>query len=605
VREKAVLIGLAILHFTLSLAYGLVVPPWETPDEPAHFLYARYLSDFHQLPPPSSPQRGHYWEGYAITAYEWHHPPVYYILDALILEALKSIDSTWLPTEFPPFNPLFPAHSSVLFLPERAGFLNIAPDQVAIYVLRALSAFLGVFAVLATYGLSKAIFPQDEALALGAAGLAAFIPQVTFLNGSIRNDTLANALAGLELMALLWAVKAPDAGAERRSLFLAGTALAIGLMTKLTLLFLLPVAVLALLVRIRFVHSRRSFWQPCAWFCVPLLAILGLFYVLAPGAGAGTLHNLTPEIRVGQMPWASWDDFFIILTHSFWGYFGWLSLPIPNLLRDLLNAMAFMGWGGALTLWSLGRRSHSLDRFQSNAILILFAAVLFLIGSVIRFNFSYWQPQGRFLFPALPALAVLVLWGLLGATRKWLQRTGALLIVGSLLVFNLWCLAGFLFPTYHQSPLVSAFQDYSNTPVGEIWGSTTHGQTFACRYPNLARIDVMLATYARQNHHPLVFHLREAPSGVADLVTITVPAEDIADNTYYSFTFEPLPDSAGRTYYFYFEAPEAVPGDAFTIWADLQGDPYTSGTRYVNHAPAPGDLRFIAFSTQTLPGSKP
>ncbi len=600
-REKAVLIGLVILHIALSLAYGLIVPPWETPDEPAHFLYAKHLSDFHQLPPPSPPQSGHYWEGYAITSYEWHHPPVYYALGALVLDALKSLNSTWLPTTFPPFNPLFPAHSPVLFLPERAGLWNIAPDQMAIYILRTLSAFLSGIVVLATYGLGKIIFPQDGALALGAAGLAAFIPQVTFLSGSIRNDTLANALAALVLLALLRAMKASDARTERRALFLAGAALAVGLMTKLTLLFLIPIAALALWMRIRFAHSRQSFWQPCAWFCAPWLAILGAFYVLVPDIWAGTLHNLTPEIRVDQMPWASWEHFFIILTHSFWGCFGWMNLSIPGLLRDLLNAMMFTGLGGMLALWRMGRRHKHLTGFQSNAILILCAAVLCLIVSVVRFNLSDWQPQGRFLFPTLPALAVLVLWGLLGATPKWLQRAGALLIAGSLLVVNLWCLAGFLFPTYHLSPLVSAFQDSSNTPVGEIWGSITHGQTFTCRYPNLSRIDVMLATYARENHHPLIFHLCEPTPQAVDLVTITVSPAAITDNAYYRFEFAPLPDSAGRTYYFYFEAPEAKPGDAFTIWADLQGDPYPAGIRAENHLPASGDLRFIAFSTQPFP----
>ncbi len=71
--------------------------------------------------------------------------------------------------------------------------------------------------------------------------------------------------------------------------------------------------------------------------------------------------------------------------------------------------------------------------------------------------------------------------------------------------------------------------------------------------------------------------------------------------TYQSFTFPPIPDSAGRTFYLSIEAPAA--SAATPLLARYQHDNvYTAGTRYRDGAPAPGDLAFRIYDGNTPAG---
>lgn len=122
---------------------------------------------------------------------------------------------------------------------------------------------------------------------------------------------------------------------------------------------------------------------------------------------------------------------------------------------------------------------------------------------------------------------------------------------------------------YTEQPLASVV-------VGEIQASVTVGQTFIAEYDGLSRVEVYLATYARHNTGPLVFHLRADPCSGADLVTATFDAEEVADNSYHVFEFSPIRSSGGCLYCFFLEAPEATPGNAITVWGARE-DAYAEG----------------------------
>jgi hypothetical protein len=245
-------------------------------------------------------------------------------------------------------------------------------------------------------------------------------------------------------------------------------------------------------------------------------------------------------------------------------------------LRDALNAH---------------RRARELQ-----ITLLLVAAVTLNFAGFIRFNLSIYQPQGRFLFPTLAPLLILSLFGIWRLLQEYWEAPAAGLLVGAMLAINLYVLTQVLYPGYYHRPLASAYQNTSSKPVGEIRGDKTHGQSFVARYDNLNRVDVMLATFARDNQFPVIFHLKRSPESNQDLVTQTIDASTVTDNTYHTFAFDPIPNSGRQTFYFYLESPESVPGDAITIWANPE-DGYPSGTRYEGHIPATGDLRFTAFST--------
>lgn len=137
-------------------------------------------------------------------------------------------------------------------------------------------------------------------------------------------------------------------------------------------------------------------------------------------------------------------------------------------------------------------------------------------------------------------------------------------------------------------------QPIPDTPAGEIYGSITIGQLFTAPYNALYRIDVLMATYARENTHDVIFHLRNSPQAESDLVTITINAREIEDNRFRSFVFDPIRDSAGKSYYFFFDSPDSEPGDAITLWGTIK-NLYPEGRPFRNHRAAGGDLVFLTY----------
>lgn len=79
------------------------------------------------------------------------------------------------------------------------------------------------------------------------------------------------------------------------------------------------------------------------------------------------------------------------------------------------------------------------------------------------------------------------------------------------------------------------------------------------------------------------------------------------DNSFQSFRFDPLPDSAGRRFFFDLSAPQAAHGNAVTAWVDwaprpddyiTQAGPPPAGLRF-NGAPMEGRLTFRAWRQAT------
>jgi len=115
----------------------------------------------------------------------------------------------------------------------------------------------------------------------------------------------------------------------------------------------------------------------------------------------------------------------------------------------------------------------------------------------------------------------------------------------------------------------------ATTKTGELTAAAKAGQTFVTEYAGLYSVEVRLGDYNRENTGPLTFHLLSSPSATEDIVTITIDAGDVED-AYHTFQFAPLCEPAGRSLYFYLEAPQATPGNAITVWGTAE-DAYPDG----------------------------
>jgi hypothetical protein len=128
--------------------------------------------------------------------------------------------------------------------------------------------------------------------------------------------------------------------------------------------------------------------------------------------------------------------------------------------------------------------------------------------------------------------------------------------------------------------------------VGEIKGDNRPGQTFTSGADNLAQIQVLGATFGGKASGALTFHLKNSPTDPTDLVTSQLDTATLPDNAFWSITFPPIPDSKGRSFYFYVDASDA-PEQPPTLWYN-KTDVYSGGTRTQDGKPAEGDLVFRA-----------
>jgi hypothetical protein len=141
------------------------------------------------------------------------------------------------------------------------------------------------------------------------------------------------------------------------------------------------------------------------------------------------------------------------------------------------------------------------------------------------------------------------------------------------------------------APMIN--QDTINQPIGEISGSRIVGQSFMANGNGLTRIDIKMATYARTNTKDVTFYLREANS-TEDLARVKINAQQIKDNSFHHFEFDPIPDSNGKSYILSIQSPESKPGNSITVWYSTN-DVYPNGTALVNSTPIEGDLSFRVY----------
>jgi hypothetical protein len=141
--------------------------------------------------------------------------------------------------------------------------------------------------------------------------------------------------------------------------------------------------------------------------------------------------------------------------------------------------------------------------------------------------------------------------------------------------------------------------------VVEFHGPLKVGQSFVASRPGLCRVALLLARKGRTNRSPVALHLREETEVTADLATASIYASHLEDVTsmvrrpyaYQPFSFPPIPDSAGKTFYFWVESPQSPADDPLLVRYQA-GDVYPEGAMSVDGSAIDGDLAFRAYYTK-------
>lgn len=418
----------------LAVGYALATPPWNNPDEPAHFNYVARLAASRELPilEPGD------WDAQRLETlkaakfagpaniagidYEAHQPPLYYALAAPVLAMTSGLPLT---------------------------------QQVV--GIRALSILFGIGLVYLTAVTAARVRPGDPATATLASAFVAFVPMHTAMAAAINNDALAN-LLGAAL--ILLGVIALQGGLGPQLALLAGALIGLAILTKTTLYALIALVLGAM---------TWAWWgQHGALRRLATLggsaALVGGWWVLRNALTYGwtdplgaTRHD---EVVVGQLRTSELGSGagagLLTLRNSFWGDFGWMGIPLQEPLYLAYQAILMLAvFGGVLALVQRTRRDGS-----ARSLAFLGGAVIAVGFALLAYNLKFVQPQGRYLFPALAAIGILVALGITSLLRaevlsnraRMLATVGVLWVAAALAIEA----SGGLFPALPRRALYPA-----------------------------------------------------------------------------------------------------------------------------------------------------
>jgi hypothetical protein len=439
-------------YLLLGLGYSVAMPVWEAPDEMAHYLYALTITREGRLPA-------------LVDTYEARQPPGYYLLAASVLAVLE--------TARPGSAEMVAPAANLDNITKPAPVFDWSDDNynrmaiVGPLLLRWLGVAAGAVALLLIYGAARRLFPEWPAVALTSTALAAGTPQFLHITASVNNDVLAIVAGAFLFWLLAGMARPPDAppfaaspNSSRRSLarlepirlaLAAGAAVLLPFLVKLTVL---PVG-LALLLVVGWQAWRR--WRGERPGRRPTLTVAAAALL---ALGAVTLFFLTTmpgRHLLDEMGWrllylrpGFWEPLAIFrrTAQTYWGYVGWVGVPLPQPLQRIVVALALAGALASLRALLLVPTRRQIGRQQPW--LYLWLVVLLAVLIFLRNAFATPAFQGRFLFPVIGPLSLLAVGG--WASLLSARTRSALLPIVLLLVFvlNLALWETGIRPVYYQ-----------------------------------------------------------------------------------------------------------------------------------------------------------
>lgn len=458
-RVPRPLLALLGAVFVLGLAWALIVPPWQVPDEDHHFAYVQSIGERGALPEAggkeqSTEQRLATGRSNAeqtaqvlLTKLEWS--PAGYARwqdeTAALPSSARADGGGSNPAATNP--PLFYLYAAVPYTLAHGGDVF---DRL--YLTRVFSVAFLLLTTIGAWLLAGEVLGKRRPLQLAAAAVTGLEPMVSFVSASVNPDSLLYALWSLAL----WL----GVRVLRRGLTLgSGAALfgiiGLGTVTKATTLVLIPAALFVLLAGLWRLWrgdptgrpGRARVLGPAVAAVVLLAALAGgwvavsaalgrpaLFQIGSSGDSAAVqsplrlLFSYLWQFYLPGLPFMrEFTGFPPLPAYDFWlkgswGAFGSLEVRLPEPVYLALAALVLASIAAAAVAVVRARRRRRLDP----AVLAFFAlAVAALVGGLHWVEYQTLLAtggpfnQGRYLLPLTPLAGIVAATALTVVREPW------------------------------------------------------------------------------------------------------------------------------------------------------------------------------------------
>jgi uncharacterized membrane protein len=451
-----------------AVAWSLITPPFQVPDEQAHFAYTEQLARGHSLPSSGSQE-------YALdevqaleslqvgrVSFEPQHGTIASRAQQRTLEALMqsakartpgatSADGATGAAGSAATEP--PLYYALQEIPYELGAGGSVLDQLAL--MRLLSAAMAGLTALFAFLFLRELLPGTlYARTVGGLGVA-FMPGLAFISGAVNPEAMVCAVAAAIFYCLARGFRR---GLTLRLALALGALIALGFLTKLNFLGLAPAAAVGLLLLARR-HMREHGAREALRVLAPSAALAAspvLVYLVANvlshhhalGLSSGALAQTAKRSVLGEasyiwqlylprLPGMRVDFADVSPLRDVWfnglvGEYGFEDTFFPTwVVRAAV--VPVLAIAVLATRELVQRRAVLRARLAEIAVYLgLALGVMLLVGASSYLWFpteAAGFPEARYLLPLIPLFGLALALAVRGAGRRWGVSVGALLVV--------------------------------------------------------------------------------------------------------------------------------------------------------------------------------
>jgi hypothetical protein len=453
-RWKLILVLVAVLF--KGLAWAIITPPWQTPDEPSHYAHVQYLAVEGRMPlagDEADSEEEHaslLWSEINRIAFHAEQQSLFskdYAIayNQLVQKKLNTDSSGVMPSGGYP-----PLYYILNILPYYLGGQSIL---YKLFAMRVLSVILELLLVYFIYLSGNLI--RNESLGLAAATMVGFHPELSMIFSSVNNDVLVDLMGGILFYELL---RFQNVEPSWKTASIAAITMGMALLSKAEAWPLVGVFWICL-----FIGWLKTYKD---WTYASLALAVGVL-IYSPWAIFSWIHyhSLIGSDDMNAFCGPFFPNFFqfakqeIRRWHTLWvvqffADFGWLDTVVSKiwyLVLSIMEVVIGIGTASILLAYHMGQKTLRPivePIYKSLSFIVPMLAFLYYIDWVSIRQYHQFILQGRHLLPVIGPITILILLVFDGITGQRYSKQIFSSFAIFMVVFNVASLLTIIFRYY-------------------------------------------------------------------------------------------------------------------------------------------------------------